>query len=132
MNQDFRVALAPGSQVRDPNGKTYLIVSEIGRGGSSIVYDVCATDNQPRHYALKEIFPISEGIERIAGSDRLSFGNESVGENVAQKYAEREQRILSGPGYLPPNTSEDGQYFVYKEAGFNTNGTSNYHYSGST
>lgn len=123
MNQDFRVALAPGSQVRDPNGKTYLIVSEIGRGGSSIVYDVCATDNQPRHYALKEIFPISEGIERIAGSDRLSFGSESVGENVAQKYAEREQRILSGPGYLPPNTSEDGQYFVYKEAGFNANGT---------
>lgn len=121
MNQDFRVALSPANEVKNfKTGQVYEIISELGRGGSSIVYEVFRKDNPAKHYALKEYYPINEALTIRRDGCKLFFENGTDSQSVAGKYSEREQRILN---YLPNNNSEDGRYFIYKEESFEANGT---------
>ena len=121
MNQDFRTALSPADEVKNfKTGQVYEIISELGRGGSSIVYEVFRKDNPAKHYALKEYYPINEALTIRRAGCKLFLESETDSQGVAGKYSEREQRILN---YLPHNTSKDGRYFIYKEESFEANGT---------
>jgi len=122
MNQDFRIPLPFASKVEDPERKiTYQIISEIGRGGSSIVYEVYKLGNPAKHYALKEYYPINEALTVKRDGSTLCFENTTELQKLFAKYCQREKRILAD--YLPHNNSEEGRYFIYKEDSFQANGT---------
>lgn len=67
---DTRIALEKGTQLRfynhDHGQVTYRIEKEIGRGGSSIVYDAVYTDNAGclNTVRIKECYPFSVGLLR--------------------------------------------------------------------
>lgn len=117
MIQDLRTPLPFASIVEDKeHSYVYQVVAEIGRGGSSIVYEVSRNDTS-KHYALKEYYPINEAPRIRRDGKTLSFNQKGS----SSKYFEREQHISAK--YLPTNTSENGCYFIYEEQHFDANGT---------
>lgn len=82
---DTRIALEKGTQLRfynhDHGQVTYRIEKEIGRGGSSIVYDAVYTDNVGclNTVRIKECYPFSSGL--------LRQGNELLPSNLGDAAA---------------------------------------------
>lgn len=127
MDQDFRTPLPFAEIIEDKEHRhNYRIISEIGRGGSSIVYEASRIDQESnietsKHYALKEYYPINEALAIKRRGTELLFENADRVQGVAVKYMQKERYIQDCR--LPKSSSEEGRYFIYKEESFVANGT---------
>ena len=98
--QDFRKPLSFADNVNDDeHNYAYRILAEIGRGGSSIVYEASRIDKESKlesakHYALKEYYPINEALMIRRDEGTLHLLRADGTQCNSAKYFQREQFIL--------------------------------------
>ena len=90
---DGRIALAPGAVLKLSSGTGYIpytINREVGRGGSSIVYDASYTDNLGNYklVRIKECYPYAMRMARNESGELQPEGRD------AQAFTEAKDRLI--------------------------------------